>query len=347
MTWRVLLKKILDKQVEVYCDGACKGNGNHGDGGWGVYIRVTHNWLQDGKQDVFEYELCGGEEDTTNNKMELTALIEAARWIVLNHYGKEKVTFYIDSAYIVNCYQQEWWRKWLNNGWLNSKKEPVANKELWEKVIVIFQQPTFHFVKVKGHSNNKGNEKADLLANQGIPLPFIKRNPFQVIVVNGKPRSGKDTFSNALIKEGRINNKQILLWSTVDVYKRVLEDVLGRPYNPNESKDRYLLSQLKFLFNSTYNVTLSSFIGLTKESRDGIIIHSREKEEIENIKEICERCGFGFTYVFMEGKYQQEYANESDANVDNFFPDTSITISNNGTLAELEENARKVYKELF
>ena len=158
--------QILNVELNVYCDGACKGN--PGKGGWGVYIEVQQNWIQEKRKDILTYELYGGENNTTNNIMEMTAVIKAVEWIILNHYDKCKVTFHIDSAYIVNCYYEKWYFKWLENNWLTSTDKPVKNKELWEKIIVIFQQPNFHFRKVKGHSGIKGNEKADELANEGV-----------------------------------------------------------------------------------------------------------------------------------------------------------------------------------
>lgn len=162
------MNKILNKEIEVYCDGACKGN--PGKGGWGVYIKVNNHWVKENKLDTLEYELYGGEENTTNNIMEMTALIKASEWLCLYHYNKDKVTFYIDSAYIINCYKQRWYVKWLENNWETTNHEPVKNKELWEKIIIIFNQPNFHFEKVKGHNGNKGNEKADKLANEGVLL---------------------------------------------------------------------------------------------------------------------------------------------------------------------------------
>ena len=157
--------QILNVELDIYCDGACKGN--PGKGGWGVYIEVKQNWIQEKRQDTLTYELYGGEENTTNNIMEMTALIKAAEWIVLNHYNKCKVTFHIDSSYIVNCYYEKWYNKWIENNWITSNKQPVKNKDLWEKIIIIFKQPNFHFRKVEGHSGINGNEIADKLANEG------------------------------------------------------------------------------------------------------------------------------------------------------------------------------------
>lgn len=160
------MEKFLNKKIEVWCDGACKGN--PGKGGWGVYIKIENHWHDKSKPDILEYNLYGGEKETTNNIMEMTAVIKAAEWLTLYHYNKDKVNFYIDSAYIIDCYKEKWYLKWIQNNWLTSKNEPVKNKEMWEKLIIIFEQPNFHFEKVKGHSGIKENEKADELANEGV-----------------------------------------------------------------------------------------------------------------------------------------------------------------------------------
>ena len=76
----------------------------------------------------------------------------------------EKIKVYTDSAYIANCYKQNWYKAWRVNGWLNSKKEPVANKEMWELLVPFFYQPNIEIVKVKGHASNVGNQIADKIA---------------------------------------------------------------------------------------------------------------------------------------------------------------------------------------
>ena len=160
------MTKFLQKEIDIWCDGACKGN--PGLGGWGAYIEVKQYWKDKEEPDILTYELYGGSKSTTNNIMELTAVIKAAEWLVLFHNTKEKIIFHLDSAYIINCYEQKWYNKWIKNNWITTKNESVKNKELWEKLIVIFEQPNFHFVKVKGHSGEKGNEIADKLANEGV-----------------------------------------------------------------------------------------------------------------------------------------------------------------------------------
>ena len=136
------------KEVILYTDGACSGN--PGKGGWGAVLIY-------GKS---EKQMSGINELTTNNQMELTAVIEGLKAL------KEpcKVTVYSDSAYVVNAFQQDWITGWVQNNWRNSKKEPVANKELWEELINLTKLHNVEFVKVKGHAGNKYNEICDKLA---------------------------------------------------------------------------------------------------------------------------------------------------------------------------------------
>lgn len=136
------------KEVILYTDGACSGN--PGKGGWGAVLIY-------GKS---EKQMSGTSEETTNNQMELTAVIEGLKAL------KEqcKVMVYSDSAYVVNAFQQDWISGWINNNWRNSKKEPVANRELWEELISLTNKHEVTFNKVKGHAGNKYNEICDKLA---------------------------------------------------------------------------------------------------------------------------------------------------------------------------------------
>ena len=142
--------------LQIYCDGGCRGNQSDANvGGWGVYFIWGEH----------EKELWGGERDTTNNKMELTAAIEGLRAI------KNKAVptdVYLDSAYVLNGITS-WIADWKRKGWVNSKKQPVANKELWlalDEERRRFADIRFH--KVKGHADNVGNIKADELANRAM-----------------------------------------------------------------------------------------------------------------------------------------------------------------------------------
>lgn len=131
---------------EVYTDGATSGNGKaDAPGGWAYVI------LRDG---AVVSQNSGGEKGTTNQRMELTAALKACEEIeAMDSFATVKL--YSDSAYLINCYKQNWWKNWRANGWRNSKKEPVANQDLWEKLIHYFMMtPGYDFIKVKGHAGN-------------------------------------------------------------------------------------------------------------------------------------------------------------------------------------------------
>lgn len=139
------------KQVSIYTDGACKGN--PGPGGWGALLRFGE----------YERELFGGEPDTTNNRMELTAAIEALKLL------KEpcRVALTTDSVYVRDGVTK-WIHGWRRNGWRTAAKKPVKNQDLWQALDneVTRHQMEWHWVK--GHSGHPENERADALANQGI-----------------------------------------------------------------------------------------------------------------------------------------------------------------------------------
>lgn len=137
--------------TEIYTDGACSKN--PGPGGW-AFVVV--------EQGIATYNTGGSEKHTTNNRMELTAILEACKYI--DTQPETKWTIYADSAYCINCYSAGWWRKWMSNGWMTSQKKPVLNQDLWEKLIPYFQRPDISFCKVKGHANNQFNNIVDELA---------------------------------------------------------------------------------------------------------------------------------------------------------------------------------------
>ncbi len=142
------------KEVVIYTDGACSGN--PGPGGWGAV-------LMSGER---RKELCGGEAQTTNNRMELTAAVEALAALRIPC----AVTLYSDSAYLINAFQQNWMARWEQNGWLTSKKLPVDNEDLWRQLIALNRKHRVTWVKVKGHAGNKENERCDALARAAISL---------------------------------------------------------------------------------------------------------------------------------------------------------------------------------
>ena len=141
----------MTKIVEIYTDGACRGN--PGPGGWGV-------WLKYADAEKFLY---GGEQETTNNRMELMAAIQALE--ILKYPCRIKL--YSDSKYVLQGIP-EWMANWKKRGWKTAAKKPVKNEDSWRRLDEVMQKPTINWTWVKGHSGNIGNEKADQLANQGI-----------------------------------------------------------------------------------------------------------------------------------------------------------------------------------
>jgi len=133
------------KKVEIFTDGACSGN--PGPGGWGAVLRFGGR----------EKELCGGDDDTTNNRMELTACIEALSAL------KEpcEVTLTTDSQYVVNGMTKGWASSWQKNGWIKSDKKPAQNPDLWEKLLELSKQHKLTFVWIKGHAGHPENERCE------------------------------------------------------------------------------------------------------------------------------------------------------------------------------------------
>ena len=140
------------EEVIIYTDGACSGN--PGPGGWGSILMYKGNTK----------EISGGKKDTTNNVMELTAVIEALKLLKF----KCKVNLYSDSAYVVNAFNQKWIYGWMKNGWKNASKEPVKNKELWQELYELTKVHNVTFIKVKGHSDNEYNNRCDEMAREAI-----------------------------------------------------------------------------------------------------------------------------------------------------------------------------------
>lgn len=140
------------KEVEIFTDGACKGN--PGPGGWGALLRFGD----------IEKSLCGGEQDTTNNRMELMAAIKALA--ALSEPCVVELT--TDSQYVRKGIT-EWIVNWKKNNWRNSAKKPVKNSDLWQQLDEEARRHTIKWLWIKGHSGHRENEIADDLANEGIP----------------------------------------------------------------------------------------------------------------------------------------------------------------------------------
>ena len=136
------------KKVQIYTDGACSGN--PGKGGWAAVL------LCDGKKK----ELSGFEARTTNNRMELTAAIEGLKALKFHC----EVELFSDSAYLVNAFKHDWLTKWKMNGWRNSKKDEVLNRDLWEQLDDLIHVHNVTWIKVKGHADNEYNNRCDAIA---------------------------------------------------------------------------------------------------------------------------------------------------------------------------------------
>jgi ribonuclease HI len=141
-------KRIIMDTVTIYTDGACSGN--PGKGGWGAILIYNE----------VEKAISGGEKETTNNRMELTAPIEALKLLK----KPCKVKLYSDSAYLINTFTQGWIYKWQMNGWRTADKRDVKNKDLWEQIYKFTKTHDMEWIKVKGHSDNEYNNRCDELA---------------------------------------------------------------------------------------------------------------------------------------------------------------------------------------
>lgn len=139
---------MVRKYVELFTDGACSGN--PGPGGWGAILRYGDK----------EKELCGGEKETTNNRMELTAVIEALR--ALKEPCIVKLT--TDSKYVCDSILNGWVYSWQKNGWKKADKKPALNVDLWEKLLPLLDRHEVKFNWVKGHNGHRENERCDQLA---------------------------------------------------------------------------------------------------------------------------------------------------------------------------------------
>ena len=143
MKWRYIMEEIT-----IYTDGACSGN--PGPGGWGAILMLNEN----------KKEISGGANPTTNNIMELTAVIEALKLLK----RPSKVNIYSDSAYVVNAFVQKWIYGWIKKNWKTASNEPVKNKELWQELYNLTKIHEVTFNKVKGHADNELNNRCDELA---------------------------------------------------------------------------------------------------------------------------------------------------------------------------------------
>ncbi len=140
------------KEIDLYTDGACSGN--PGAGGYGAILIYRG----------VEREISGGEPSTTNNRMEIYAVIAGLRCLK----EKCKVNIYSDSAYTVNAFNQHWIDNWMKSGWKKADGKPVLNAELWQELYSLVRQHEVRFIKVKGHADNEYNNRCDALARAAI-----------------------------------------------------------------------------------------------------------------------------------------------------------------------------------
>ena len=148
----MIVADSITQRVDIFCDGACSGN--PGPGGYGAIIRYGAHLK----------ELNGGARATTNNRMEMTAAIEALRLLT----RPCQITITTDSQYLVKG-MTEWITGWQRKGWRNSKKEPVVNKDLWELLLTLTEAHSVQWKWVRGHAGHIENERCDQLAREGIP----------------------------------------------------------------------------------------------------------------------------------------------------------------------------------
>ncbi len=141
--------------IEVYTDGSCLGNGKNNSVGGAAFVVLKDN------KKIYQEQYSSN--DATNQKMELLAAATAYEYLKRSNINEPAIII-SDSAYIINCYERKWWINWQRNGWKNTKKQPVANREIWERLIPAFQNKNIQFKKIAGHTGHEWNEYVDKLA---------------------------------------------------------------------------------------------------------------------------------------------------------------------------------------
>lgn len=194
----------------IYTDGSCTKSRS----GWGFVIVDENNT---------EVMCKGGAlpSGTTNQACELLAAFYACDYMK-RIYPNSEYIIHSDSAYLINCYTDKWYANWESNGWVNSKKEPVANKELWENLIPFFRDPCFHFMKVKGHAGNPFNEKADRLATGAIVVSEMSSDDWSHADLTNEKNYDtiKIKLSEILIEFQLRNNYQDTINKIIEVFER-------------------------------------------------------------------------------------------------------------------------------
>lgn len=151
-------------KIEIWTDGACSGN--PGPGGYAYVVKNNDEVLIKG---------CGHEDETTNNAMELKAIVQAIKYVFNYEPARVKeITLYSDSAYCLNAINQKWIYNWFLNGWKTKEGKEIKNLELWQKLypMLFMKNTNISFVKIKGHAGNKYNELVDKIAKKAIKIPL-------------------------------------------------------------------------------------------------------------------------------------------------------------------------------
>lgn len=162
-----------------------------------------------------------------------------------------------------------------------------------------------------------------------------------VVIVNGRPRSGKDTFCKEVIKYCEEKGEYCDVWSTIDFEKELLEEIVNRPYDITSEKDRGFLSEFKQLINRYYDITFRDFTNLLEFYSGIFLIHTREWNEIVRFRDYCNENNIKFITVFITSPNEQEFSNWSDTFCIDRKDMYDILINNNGTLEDLKEYAKQ------
>jgi ribonuclease HI len=225
----VILLLLYNKEMIIFTDGSARGN--PGPGGWGAIILT----------DDTAKEMGGGEKHTTNNRMELTAVISALATIKESH-----ITLYTDSAYVVSGITR-WVFGWIKNEWITSKKEEVLNRDLWESLVEVVRGKNIDWKLIKGHSGNSGNERCDVIATsfadeKNIVLYNGSRSRYGVDI-SANNFSGTDSSSKKSKSKTKAHsyvslvNGEIKVYKTWDECKARVNGVAGAKYKKSTSPE--------------------------------------------------------------------------------------------------------------
>jgi ribonuclease HI len=174
------------KTIYIYTDGACSGNQRDSNiGGWGALLEYGEH----------QKEIFGGEINTTNNRMEMLALLNALKAIKKPGYN---ISFFSDSSYLVNCFREKWYENWQKNGWKNSKKKDVENRDLWEELLHLVSQHQISFYRVKGHVNLN----SDRIDKETLYKKFIEWNGPHFTMEDFISITEKNNRADALANKG-------------------------------------------------------------------------------------------------------------------------------------------------